>query len=268
MSRLDLHTHSHYSDGTSSPAEVVRKAKDAGVDVLVLTDHDSVSGCGEARAEGVAQGLRVSCGVEINTCEQDNLHILGYRIDSESPVLRGRLEEFRGRRRLRLRRIVERLREAGLDVAYEDIARISRQSVGRPHVADAMVRKGLARTRKDAFDRWLMRGKPGYVEPMGPTPEEAIAAIRESGGWSSLAHPGEMQDDSLLRRLAGAGLAGVEAYYPTHTQTTVLRLLGWAAGLGLQPTAGSDYHGPKTGRERIGHVDIPPELRERLLELV
>lgn len=268
MRRLDLHTHSRYSDGTSAPAEVVRRAHAKGVELLVLTDHDTVSGFDEARREGDALGLRVLCGVEINTCEHDSLHILGYRIAGEGAVLRGRLAEFRERRHRRILKVIEQLREAKVDISFEDIQGVSKQALGRPHVADAMVRKGIVRSRKEAFNRYLVRGKPGYVSPMGPTPEEAITAIRDAGGWASLAHPGDLDDDERLRRLIAAGLRGIETYYPTHSNETVCRLLRLAERHGLQPTAGSDYHGPKTGRDKIGGIEVEPEFFSRLEKML
>lgn len=264
MRRLDLHTHSHYSDGTSSPAEVARRARAEGVEVLVLTDHDTISGFREARAEGEALGLRVLCGVEINTGESDQLHILGYHVDAGSARLQERLEEFRARRRRRIAKVIDRLRAAGLDLCEDDLGGVSKQVVGRPHVADAMIRKGIVRSRKAAFDKYLMPGRPGYVEPMGPSPEEAISVIREAGGWASLAHPGSPGDGERLRRLSESGLRGVEAYYPTHSGETVRELLELAARYDLQATAGSDYHGPGTGRDKIGGIEVSPEFFDRL----
>lgn len=266
--KLDLHAHSNYSDGTLPPADVVRRAAASGVAVLVLTDHDSVSGFAEAREAGIAAGVEVRCGVEINTREHDTLHILGYGIDPASAGLEAALEDFRGRRERRLRAIVGKLAAAGLPLAWADVDGVSRQTLGRPHVADALVRKGAARSRKEAFDRWLTPGKPGYVGPMGPAPEEAIGVIRAAGGWACLAHPGDPNGGERIARLASAGLAGLEVYYPTHTRATVEKLKSLAGRFDLTPTGGSDFHGPKSGRDGIGLVDIPAAEAELLLSRV
>jgi len=264
--RIDLHTHSRYSDGTLDPAEVVRRASAHQVKVMALTDHDSISGFEQARMEGEKLGFRVLCGIEINTCEGDLLHVLGYGIRPDSAALKTRLEEFRDRRHKRLYAILERLRQHSVDISWEDVRQVSQQTLGRPHVADAMVKKGIVHSRKEAFDRYLTRGKPGYVEPMGPTAQEAIATIREAGGWASLAHPGAINDETSLKRLVEFGLEGLEVYYPAHTQATIAKLLMLAGTYRLMPTVGSDFHGPKTGREAIGCMEIGPQLYERLME--
>lgn len=266
--RIDLHTHSRFSDGTLSPAEVVRRAHARKVEVMALTDHDSVSGFEEARAEGEKLGLRILCGIEINTCEGDLLHVLGYNLDTGSEAFKSLIAEFRARRERRLAAILDKLRQHSVDISWEEISNVSQETLGRPHVADAMVKKGIVRSRKEAFDRFLMRGKPGYVEPMGPTAEEAITAIRKAGGWASLAHPGEksVNDEPFIKRLVDIGLEGLETYYPTHNRETIGRLLLLAERYKLTPTVGSDFHGPKTGRESIGCMDVDSKLFDRLME--
>ena len=249
--RIDLHTHSTYSDGTSSPAEVVRRAFEKGVGLMILTDHDSVDGFPEAEAAGARLGLRVLCGVEINT-RHDDLHVLGYGIDRRSPELKARLEDYRGRREKRIRAVVQRLRDAKVDITWEEVRGISTEALGRPHVADALRRKGIVRNRREAFQKYLTRGKPGYVDAMGPTGEEAIAAIRAAGGMAAIAHPGSIFDLDDFKRWVSAGLEAVEVFYPTHSTSTVQELLGTAKAAGLLATGGSDYHGPGTGRDRIG----------------
>ncbi|MBI3548692.1 MAG: PHP domain-containing protein [Elusimicrobia bacterium] len=266
MRRLDLHTHSRYSDGTATPAEVVRRARAAGVAVMVLSDHDTIGGYAEASDAAKEAGITLRCGVEINTCEDDHLHILGYHIDPGSSALAARLEEFRRRRNSRILKIVEKLQAAGIDITFEDIRGVSLEALGRPHVADAMTRKGIVRSRKEAFDRYLVRGKPGYVPPMGPTAQEAIEAIKTAGGWASLAHPGSHEHGGRLKRLKGFGLEGVEAYYPTHSFENTQNLLQLAREQSLQPTVGSDFHGPGTGRDRIGTFEVEDGLFEQLAE--
>ena len=265
--KVDLHTHSHFSDGTLSPADVVRRAFESGMRLMVLTDHDCVAGYEQARAQGEQLGMKVLCGVEINT-QKDDIHVLGYGIEWLSPAFIGRLAEFRGRREKRIRAIVERLRQASIDISWEEVqnaAALDRgQAVGRPHVADALRRKKIVRSRREAFQKFLSHGKSAFVDPMGPTAEEAIAAIREAGGTPVIAHPGSLFDLDRFRSWADVGLGGIEIYYPTHTHTAVLELLQIARMLNLMPTGGSDFHGPGTGRDKLTGFDPDDELWSRL----
>lgn len=269
--KVDLHTHSHFSDGTLSPAQVVGRAQQSGVRVLVLTDHDCVSGYQEAKAEGDKLGVRVLCGVEINTREDDT-HVLGYGVRWDSKPLLARLEEFRQRRERRIRGVVERLRAASVDIAWEEVqgesALTRGQAVGRPHVADALKRKGIVRTRQEAFQKYLTKGKPGYVEPMGPSAEEAITAIREAGGTPVIAHPGALFELDHFKRWADLGLGGIEVFYPTHSGGTVQELLGFARAANLATTGGSDFHGPGTGREKLAGFEADDKLFGALEPLV
>lgn len=265
--RIDLHTHSHFSDGTLSPAEVVRRAFEGGVKLMVLSDHDSVAGFSEAREAGNSLGIEVLCGVEINTREDDT-HVLGYGVRPDSPALLRWLEEFRQRRERRIRGVVERLQAAQVDIRWEEVqseAALGRgQAVGRPHVADALRRKKIVSSRREAFQKYLGKGKPGYVEAMGPTAEEAILAIREAGGMPSIAHPGALFELGDFKKWADLGLGGVEVYYPTHSSGTVRDLLGIAGAAGLVTTGGSDFHGPGTGRDKLSGFEASPELFDRL----
>jgi hypothetical protein len=264
--RIDLHTHSTFSDGTSTPAEVVRKAHKLGVEVLLLTDHDTVSGCCEGAEEARKLGLRFAGGVEINTREDDMVHILGYGVDPESASLISALAEFRSRRQGRVRVIVDRLKASGVDIEFEDVTGESLEALGRPHVADALIRKKIVRTRAEAFKKYLAKGAAAYVDPMGPTAEEAIRLISDSGGWAVLAHPFTTSVESNIERWVAAGLAGVEAYYMSHTQPQTQRLIQIANRYNLLMTGGSDYHGPKTGREKAGGVEVPDEVFEAIAD--
>lgn len=264
--RVDLHTHSRYSDGTSTPAEVVKRALDSGVENLILTDHDTVSGFPEALAAAKGSALNLSCGIEINTVHKDGVHILGYGIRWQDPAFLARLGEFRERRVTRVHRIVEKLRAQGLDLSFEDVAGASHEALGRPHVADALRKKGIVSSRQQAFDRFLIRGKPGYVESMGPTPEEAIALIRETGGFCSLAHPETVSEKEEIEKWIALGLEGVEAYYSTHRPAQIRDYLGLAASRGLLATGGTDFHGPGSGRDKKLGVDLPDEAYDRFME--
>lgn len=267
MKRLELHVHSSYSDGTLAPAEVVSRALASGVELLFLTDHDTVSGYPEAEAAGRAKGLEVFCGIEINTAERDQVHILGYGFNWKDEAFGLRLAEFRARRQLRIGRIIENLQRHGIDIRFEDLSSVSRESLGRPHVADVLKRKGVVSSRAEAFERFLTRGRPGYVEPMGPTPLEAIAAIRSAGGFASLAHPETVS--ALERDLPiwkDHGLEALEVYYGQHSTSAVSRYSELARREGLTATGGSDFHGPGTGRDRPIGVPVSEEVFDGFME--
>lgn len=260
----DLHCHSRRSDGTLEPAEVVRRAHKAGVGLLVLTDHDSVGGYREARDEAARLGMKFACGVEINTGEADGVHVLGYGFDPESPALAERMEAFRRRRESRVGLIVERLNSLGVELTVAEVRGESTETLGRPHVADALRRKGVVKDRGEAFKRFLSSDAAAYVAPMGPTVAEAVAAVKAAGGWTSLAHPGTVKRDLDLTPWVEQGLDGIEACYRAHTGPQTARFLEAAKRYGLLVTGGSDFHGPKTGREDLGGVEIPDEQFARI----
>jgi predicted metal-dependent phosphoesterase TrpH len=266
MMRLDLHLHSSLSDGTLPPAEVIRAARRAGLGGVSLTDHDSIAGIPEAAAEAARQGLAFFPGVEINTREDDNLHVLGYGFDPSNRALEARLRDYRGRRLHRARIILEKLREAGLDLDLSELRPGGDGSIGRPHIAAALKRKRLVGSGREAFQKYLSKGMRAYVAPMGPGFREAVETIREAGGWAVFAHPGHMATEEVLARYAAWGLEGIEVYYPAHTGPVVERLLGYAERFSLVATGGSDFHGPGSGRGEIGVPPIPEGARARLLQ--
>jgi len=251
--RIELHCHSAYSDGTLSPTELIARGLKSNLDLLVLTDHDSVSGSEEALAAGRASGLDVRVGIEINCAGADRVHILGYGIRIGAAGFLQRLIDFRERRTIRARRIVEKLRSLGFPIDYDDVRAAARETLGRPHVADALRRKGVVKSRQEAFDRFLAKGKPAYVEPMGPSTKEAISLIRDAGGLACLAHPQTAGKEAELEELYCQGLDGVEVFYTSHTPSQIRAYGDWAEKKGLLACGGSDFHGPGTGREsRLG----------------
>ncbi|MBU6430318.1 MAG: PHP domain-containing protein, partial [Cyanobacteria bacterium REEB65] len=251
---------------TCAPADIAARAAANDVVLTFLTDHDSVSGFPEARDAAAAKGVDLRCGIEINTIHQDNIHILGYGLRWEEPGFRERLEGFRKRREARIERIVEQLKALGLPLEFSDVRAEGRQALGRPHVADALKRRGIVGSRQEAFNRFLAKGKPGYVESAGPSPEEAIALIREAGGFACLAHPETVVDQSLIGRLKEKGLEGIEAYYSSHRQSQIVHFLRVAADLDLLATGGTDFHGPGSGRDRPLGLDLPDDVYNRFME--
>ncbi|TDD87019.1 PHP domain-containing protein [Actinomadura darangshiensis] len=268
--RIDLHCHSDASDGTRPPAEVVRRARENGVDVVALTDHDTVAGWDEAAA-ALPDGLTLVPGIELS-CAWDgrSLHLLGYLFDPGEPVLAAELARIRDDRVLRAQGMVERLRELGVDVTWGMVRGLARgEAVGRPHIARAMVEAGAIESAEQAFTpRWIAQDGRAYVERYALDPERAIGLVRAAGGVCVLAHPrarrrGYVFADEVIEKLAAAGLAGVEADHPDHVPEDRARLRDLAASLGLAATGSSDDHGALTG-DRIGAETTAPDAFQAL----
>ncbi len=250
---IDLHTHSTISDGTDPPAEVVRMAADAGLSALALSDHDTLEHVAPARAAADRLGVRLIPATEISCDSGDAvpgaLHLLVYFVEDRPGPLADRLAALQAERTTRNVRIVERLQELGIDVTLDEILEEAGPgTVGRPHVAAVLVRKGAATSIQDAFDRLLAKGQPAYFERGRLGVEEAIALAHASGAVTSVAHPLSLglADDALddyVGTLAAAGLDGLECEYARYRPQERAMLRGVAARHGLVTTGGSDYHG-------------------------
>lgn len=266
---VDLHTHTTASDGSLAPRELVREAVRAGVRVLAVTDHDSTDGLPEALDEAAQHPpLELVPGIEINTeIDKAEVHILGYFIDWQAEWFQDILRGFREERRGRIYRMAERLAALGMPIDPEEVFALVREgSAGRPHVAQVLVQKGYVGSVGEAFDRYLKHGGSAYVSYQKLPPEEAIALIRRAGGVPVLAHPGFIGQDDLIRKLARAGLGGVECYYAAHTPLQTATYLQLVRELGLVATGGSDYHGPRvTPQGRVGTPHVPYEVYQALL---
>lgn len=268
LQRIDLHTHSNASDGLYAPAELVRRAREAGLDLIALVDHDTTAGLDEAQAAGAQLGLAVMPGVEINTdiVGGGEAHLLGYEITPDDASLAHNLAILRDARERRGERMVEKLRDAGFDISWEQVRQIAKGAVGRPHVARALINAGYAKDVPDAFERYLSRGRIGYAPRYKLSPEDAIRVVRSARGVPSLAHPAEISEleTFLLPRLVAVGLQGLECYYGPYDEATVERLLALAQRFGLIATGGSDYHGPNMHPTPLGGRFVPPEVVARL----
>lgn len=275
MERYDLHTHTQASDGMNQPAENVRLAKEKGLTGLAITDHDTVAGIAEALLAGKELGLDVVPGIEISTrVGEKDIHVLGYFVDPEDNRFKKRLARLRSVREERNGLIIAKLQQLGLSITLEEVkAGLSRplrpdESLGRPHIADTLVRKGYVSDMRDAFDRYLAEGKPGYASLPRISPEEAIVWIREAGGVPVLAHPGLYSDDDLVRSIVERGKpAGIEVYHSDHGPEEELRYAAMAEKYGLIVTGGSDYHGVRQGvvfHGDLGGRTAPPGTVERL----
>lgn len=271
--RIDLHTHSTASDGTDTPAELVRNAGRAGLDVVALTDHDTVSGH-EAALAALPPGLTLVRGAELS-CRLDgvSLHMLAYLFDPAEPELARERELVRDDRVPRAQGMVRKLRELGVPVTWEDVARIAGDgAVGRPHIATAMVEAGVIDSVSDAFTQeWLANDGRAYVDKHELDPFDALRLIKGAGGVAVFAHPlaakrGQCVPESAIADLAAAGLDGVEADHMDHEPATRARLHGLADDLGILATGSSDYHGSrKTCRlgEHTTHPDVWAEIAAR-----
>lgn len=263
----DLHLHSRASDGTWAPGEVVAQAKARDFGCISLTDHDTTAGIKEAVGAGWENNVLVIPGVELS-CEMEaaEVHVLGYFIDVDSHDLHGYLERFRTARESRARQMVKNLNKLGIKLHFDEVAERARgESVGRPHIAAALVGSGYASTIQEAFHRYLHRRSPAYVSRYKLKVPEAAELIRAAGGVPILAHPGLVGNDSLVRGLIDQGMAGVEAYHSEHTPSQVRKYLSLAEELGILVTGGSDCHGPG-GKDSVlmGKVRLPGEEVLRL----
>lgn len=260
--RYDMHTHTRASDGMNSPSEQVRLAGERGLAGVAITDHDTVAGVKEALREGSRLGITIIPGVEISTrAEEKDIHILGYYPDIDNEQLQQRLTGLRATRDSRNELMIARLQELGLEITLDEvIAAMGRplrsdESLGRPHIADALVHKGYARDLRDAFDHYLAEGKPGYVSLPRIAPLEAIDWIREAGGVAVIAHPGLYGDDRLVEEIILQGRPdGIEVYHSDHGPDEEERYMALAIRHGLIPTGGSDYHGIRQGEVFHGEL--------------
>jgi hypothetical protein len=266
--RIDLHTHSRASDGEFTATEVAERAHAAGIGVWALCDHDTVAGLAEGQAAAAARGIRLVPGIELSAfLDGKEIHLLGHFVDPAHARMR-RFEDFLAeRRRVRMNEIVEKLARLGVQIRVEDIERWSGgKTIGRPHVARAIVETGVVSSVKEAFDRFLGEGRPAFVGRYRLEAEEAVRLVREAGGTTTAAHPGvsKLERHDLVR-LRAAGVEGLEVHHVDHVPSQREKYLRIADELGLVPTAGSDYHGPNVSPDRnLGDVTMPAEDLARL----
>jgi predicted metal-dependent phosphoesterase TrpH len=268
--RIDLHVHSSNSDGAHPPAEVARIAREAGLDVIALTDHDSTAGVAEARRAGERLGLAVVPGCEVSAVWRGgSVHVLGYFLDAEHPRLVAELEAIRNDRVWRAKGIIAKLNELGVPVTFEQVRAIAKgESIVRPHIAQAMVDLGVIERTTDAFTPdWIAEGGRAYVEKKALTPEAAVELVGEAGGVAVLAHPGwhpkdEAAREELVDALVARGLVGLEVDHPDHDPETRARLRALARRKGLLVTGSSDYHGNEHGGAIASNTTDPEVFAE------
>jgi 3',5'-nucleoside bisphosphate phosphatase len=261
---IDLHAHTRASDGTQTPTEVVVRAARRGVSVLAITDHDTVAGLPEAIAAGQRLGVSLIPGIELSVRPpQGQLHILAYLPTSDPPSLIGVLADLRRAREARADLIAARLAALGASIDMAAVRARVGSSIGRPHLADALVEAGHAADRADAFARFLGDDQPAYVPHQLLHPKTALDLVAEAGGVAALAHPASLRLgirglESYAARLRHLGLWGIEVHRPDHTPEQRDAFARTARRLRLVATGGSDYHGPAPGRSDLGETGVPP----------
>jgi 3',5'-nucleoside bisphosphate phosphatase len=270
--RADLHSHSSVSDGTEPPGDVMQRAAAAGLDVIALTDHDTVAGQAEAAA-ALPPGLTLLPGMELSCrLEGHSVHVLAYLFDRSNDELAGEMAEIRESRLYRARAMVSKLAALGVPITWDQVSEIAAGGVvGRPHIARALVEVGAVPTFDDAFGPdWIGPGGRAYVSRYALDPARAVGLVRAAGGVTVLAHPrgsarGWLIPDEVIEELAAAGLTGIEVNHPQHDERQRAALGELAARLGLVASGGSDDHGALTGF-RIGTVTAPDGAYEQLVE--
>lgn len=272
VSKIDLHVHTTASDGRFTPSEIVQKAQEYGLSTLAITDHDTVEGIAPAlQAAEAYPWLTVIPGVEINTdVPSGEVHILGYFIDYINHQLIDALHRLRDSRVGRAQKMVEKLNKLGIRISMERVRELACSgSMGRPHIAQAMLEKGYIHTFKEAFNKYIGRDGPAYVEREKITPVEAVKLVLDARGIPVIAHPFTFEGyEGLINELKITGLAGIEVYYGSHTEEQVSSLLALAKKYDLVATGGSDYHGNDPLNETmLGAVNIPPDCVEKLIAL-
>lgn len=278
---IDLHLHSTHSDGSETPEELVSRGVGAGLKGMALTDHDNMGGAADFLAACRANGMTGLAGVEISVALDDGagtLHVLGYGLDPTHPLVGENLGRVLDGRAWRNEQILARLNELDLELEWDEVQACAGEGVvGRPHFAQAMIDRGYVSSTEEAFERYLAKGRPAYVERYRLYPAEGVRMIREAGGVAVVAHPftwlrDEACLEAALAELKALGLAGVEAYYSEHNPEQTIALLRMAKRLDLLATGGSDYHGlakPDVAMGRgFGSLCVPDECLPPLLDAV
>ena len=266
MAFVDLHLHSRFSDGTYAPEEVAAQAQRYGLAAIALTDHDSVEGCPETERACAAVGIEFIAGIELTSEQEENeLHILGYCIDTHNARLLTEIARFQAVRQNRIREMVERLNRLRVPLSVDAVFALANcRAPGRPHVARALVAARLCGSLDEAFERFLKKNRPAWVPKFKMSGEKALELIHQAGGVAVLAHPGLNRTDQVIPGMVEAGLDGIECFHTKHSTVTTERYLELADRFHLLVTGGSDCHGLNKGKPLIGTVRVPYQHVEKL----
>lgn len=247
--RCDLHLHTTLSDGHHTPEEVVLLAKECALPLMAITDHDTVAGVAEGKAAAEREGIQLLAGVELSTYDREEVHILGYNVPYLDPSFAEEVVKLQALRKERVQAVVDKLRRHGVKLVVG--SELDSPSAGRSHVAELLVKQGYVRSKAEAFDKYLGKGAPCYVDGMRVTPRDGVRLLREAGAVPVLAHPYRFLHDAsiggMVDALVKAGLMGIEVYYPNYGSTVRNTLSGLAKTHDLIVTGGSDFHGTGEG---------------------
>ena len=263
---VDLHIHTTASDGLLNPEQVVEFAKEAGLRAMSITDHDTINGYLAARKKAEELDIELIPGVELSTSYKgDDFHLLDFLIDCQNPEFLKKINSFQEERRVRGEKMVEKLNELGLDLSIDTVRRIAgNSSVGRPHLADALLKEEFVHTYDEAFARYLGYHAPAYVPTKFLTPQEGIDLIHLVRGVAVLAHPGTTRSNQAIYEFIQMGLDGIEAYHTIHDRQATRHYINLANKLGLICTGGSDCNGRRGGKTLIGTIEVPYQCVEML----
>jgi predicted metal-dependent phosphoesterase TrpH len=265
---VDLHIHSSHSDGRQTPGEVVEHALKLGLKAISITDHDVVSGYNEAAACASGKDIEVVPGIELSASKRDDdIHLLGYLFRPDYQRLLEMIDRFRRIRFERGKKMVERLAKLDMTIDFEEVLETAGEAaIGRPHLAEAMVKHGFVSNYNQAFEKYLGLDGPVYVPKAKLTPAEAIDLLHEAGGVAVMAHPGLTERDDMIEELAAAGLDGLEVYHPTHNRVMRKKYRKISKRLGLFVSGGSDSHQRKGRYGEIGQENVPLECLDSMKE--
>ncbi len=265
---IDLHIHTTASDGIFTPSQVVEMAKEVGLTAIGITDHDTMGGVEEALKRGSELGLEIVPGIELNTDYKDReIHVLGYYLDYRDSALQIMLRDLQDTRINRAKKMVDKLNQLGVNISYERVLEIAGEgSVGRPHLAQAIVEQGFAVNWEEVFARYIGKDCPAYVPRTRLTPFSAVELILEMRGIPVLAHPGLNDIDEIIPELIQVGLRGIEVFHYEHTLEDQERYLKIAQTNGLLITGGSDFHGPARSPLELGDLKLSTEYLIKLKE--
>ncbi len=267
---IDFHMHTTYSDGHFSPFELIKKVRDNNINIISITDHDSVNGLEEAIGIGKDLGVEVIPGLEISTDVEDKeVHLLGYFLDINNSELKKYLSFFRDERYQRALRMVKKLNALDLDISIDDVLEVTSSSaIGRPHVAIAMMRKGIVKDYYEAFQKYLRDGAPAYERKIHVSPQSALKIINDAGGLSFIAHPGHLKE-SILMTLINSGIDGIEVTHPSHNSYQIKFYRGIVNQYCLLESGGSDFHGGEKGDEdNLGRYWLDPKHYKEMLQFL
>jgi len=266
--KVDLHVHTTASDGLLSPTAIVSKAKENGVNILAISDHDTIDGIPEGMNAANEKGIRLIPALEISAKYDKQVHMLGYYVDYTNPKFQSFVNKLKNSREERNQKMLKKLGNFGFEITMEELKTSAEGNIGRPHIADLMVKKGYVSTFREAFEKYIGNNKPCYVPKERPNLRKAIEIIRKYKGIPVLAHPKytflENEElDNFISYLSDIGLGGLEVYYSKHTKEEEAQYLKLAEKYSLIPTAGSDYH----RKGDVFGMDLKKEYIDRLLEL-